>query len=203
MKKLMSTKYFPIYAVVLAIPFLLPAQNPTGDKLSVETRSSANVVDIPAAIAFINIQQVIAACEEGKRENDDWQHWAEKKQSELEEIRKERDDLKNKLDIQGDKLIEEARLDLVDIIDAKDILLQRGQQDVQREADRRQRRLANTVYQKVLPVIEKIAEERSLDSVFFIDGNRDAYIRPSLLVTEEVIDAYNAAYPIEDQMPPQ
>ena len=74
---------------------------------------------------------------------------------------------------------------------------------MQREADRRQRRLANTVYQKALPVIEKIAEERNLDSVFFVDGNRDAYIKPSLLITEEVIEAYDAAYAIEDGVPPQ
>jgi hypothetical protein len=47
----------------------------------------------------------------------------------------------------------------------------------------------------MLPVIEKIAKEKDLSAVLYINPTRDAYIEPSLLITDEVIKGYNLAYP--------
>jgi hypothetical protein len=47
----------------------------------------------------------------------------------------------------------------------------------------------------MLPVIEKLAKEKGLSAVVYINPSRDAYVDPSLVITEEVIKAYNTAYP--------
>lgn len=186
-----------ITAAMFAWPFVSvaqdsPARNPgTGEQPSVQATGAAD------RVAYVNIQNVMADCMEGKGESEDWKQWLEKRRSEMQVLQKELDALKNKLDVQSDKLTEEARYDLVDTIDEKDTRLQRTQQDVQKEMDKRQRRLTNTIYKKILPVIRGIAEKKNLDAVYFVDVNRDAYIKPSLLITEEVIEAYDATYPYE------
>jgi len=195
MRKLIDPKSVSVFLAGLAMPLVFMAQNPPAQNLPGGAQPSAPAAIAPARIAFVSIQQVIAICEEGKGENAILQQWAEKKRAELQSIQKELDTLRNQLDVQGTKLTEEARAELLDAIDTKDTLLQRSQQDTQKEAEKRQQRLTGSIYRKVLPVIEKMAKERNLDSVFFIDGNRDAYANPSLLVTDEVIKAYNAAYP--------
>ena len=54
---------------------------------------------------------------------------------------------------------------------------------------------------KTLPVIAKIAKEKGIIAVQFIDDTRDAYIDPSLVITDDVIKAYNQAYPIASLAP--
>jgi hypothetical protein len=48
----------------------------------------------------------------------------------------------------------------------------------------------------MLPVVEKIAKEKNLSAVVYINPQRDAYIDPALVITDEVIKAYNLANPV-------
>ncbi len=196
MSELKSPACLSIFALILSIPVSGFAQNPLAQMPPSVAQPSTPSAFAPARIAFVNIQQLIAVSEEGKNESSKWQQWAEKKRAELQSMQKELDALRNKLEVQGPKLTEDARADLADLIDAKDTLLQRAQQDSQKESDKRRQRLADTIYRKALPVLAKLAKENNLDLVLFIDGNRDAYISPSLIVTDAVIQAYNAAYPV-------
>ena len=200
-KVLKTGKWVSIFAVAFALSILVVAKNSAAQNNTDLARSS--VLPSPARVAFVDIQKVITACEEGKAESAKWQQWSEEQRAALQTMQKELDALKNQLDIQGAKLTDEARGDLESNIEAKQLLLQRTQQDTQREADRREERITNSMYRKVLPVIAKIAEEKYLDSVHFVDPNRDAYIRPSLMITDEVIKAYNEAHPVisEQQSP--
>ena len=196
MKTMKGSRFLLILATIMVFPFCqieqnVFAQDQTSDKKVIVPMGNGNL-----RTAYVNIQQVIANCKEGQIEADNWQQWAQKKQGELQAMQKELKDLQERLDIQADKLTEEARFELEDTIENKSNQFQRVQQDLQKEADKRQRRLTNTIYQKALPVIKKIAEERSLDSVNFYDVNRDAYINPSLFITEDVIKAYDIAYPV-------
>jgi outer membrane protein len=149
----------------------------------------------PARIAWINLDQAILTCEEGKREFGEVQKFVDRKNQELEGLRKELEALNAQKNIQGPKLTDEARADLDEQIEAKDTGFQRFQQDTQKEIDARRVRATNAIGRKMLPVIEKIAKEKSLSAVFYINPSRDAFIDPSLVITEEVIKAFNLAYP--------
>lgn len=97
--------------------------------------------------------------------------------------------------MQGAKLTDEARADLEEQIEITDTSLQRFQQDTQKEIDGRRMKATNYVGRKMLPVIEKIAKEKGLSAVVYLNSSRDAWVDSSLIITDEVIKAYNAAYP--------
>jgi Skp family chaperone for outer membrane proteins len=162
---------------------------------------AAGLAQTPAAagaarLAWINLEQAIFSCDEGKREFNEVQKFVDKKNSELEALRKETDTLKNQLSVQGSKLTDEAQADLQEQIEAKDTMLQRFQQDTQKEIDARRVRSTNYIGKRMLPVVEKLAKEKNLSAVLYINPSRDAWIDPALIITDEIIKAYNQAYPV-------
>jgi Skp family chaperone for outer membrane proteins len=61
----------------------------------------------------------------------------------------------------------------------------------------------NAISAKIAPVIEKVAISKGLDAVTIFDPQRDAWINPGLNITEDVVKAYNQAYPAgAPTMPP-
>ena len=172
---------------MLCIPLFSMAQAPAA--------SAAPAVIGPAKVAWLNLEQAIFGCDEGKREFGEVQKWVDGKNGQLEAMKKELDTLRNQLSIQGAKLTDEARADLEEQIEIKDTNLQRFQQDTQKEIDSRRVRATNMVGRKMLPVIEKIAKEKNLSAVVYINPQRDAFIDPALIITDEVIKAYNLANP--------
>jgi Skp family chaperone for outer membrane proteins len=181
---------------VLTVPVIVCAQAAAAPQTQpAPVQPTAPVVIGPAKLAWINLEQAILTCEDGKREFGGIQQYVEKKNQELEQLRKESETLKNQLSVQGAKLTDEARADLEEQIEAKDTYLQRFQQDTQKDIEGRRTRIVNAIGRKMLPVIEKIAKEKDLSAVLYINPTRDAYIEPSLLITDEVIKGYNLAYP--------
>lgn len=188
-------KCVSVVVALLTILLVASAQNISAQDSPASVQALSNFSN-SAKIAFVGMQQVIATCDEGRDETARFQQWAEKRRSELQVLQKEIDALKSQLEVQGAKLTDEARNELADKIDAKETSLQRSQQDSQKEADKLQQRATEVIYKKAVAVIDKLANDRNLDCVFFLDQNRDGYIKPSLIITDEVVKAYNAAYPV-------
>ena len=176
-------------SAVIWVPALAMAQAPAAAPAAPATTIG------PAKIAWLNLEQAIFNCDDGKREFSEVQKFVDKKNSELEALRKETETLRSQLQVQGSKLTDEARADLEEQIESKDTTLQRFQQDTQKEIDARRVRVTNSVGRKMLPVIEKIAKEKGLSAVVYINPQRDAWIDPGLIITEEVVRGYNQAYP--------
>jgi len=150
----------------------------------------------PLKLAWINLEQAIVTCEEGKRELTDVQKFVDGKNQELEKLRKEVESLQTQLSTQADKLTEEATVDLQDQFTVKSTTLQRFQEDTQKQIDNLRTRVTNYIGRRMMPVIDKISQEKKLGAVLYLNAARDAYVDPSLIITEEVIKAYNQAYPL-------
>jgi Skp family chaperone for outer membrane proteins len=163
--------------------------------------ATQTVVATPVKVAWLNLELAVFNCEEGKREFGEVQKFVEKKNADLEAMRKESDTLKNQLNVQGSKLTDEARADLEEQIETKDTNLQRFQQDTQKQIDSLRVRVTNMVGRKMLPIIEKLSKDKGLHAVVYINPSRDAYVDPSLIITDEVIKAYNQAYPLTAAKP--
>jgi Skp family chaperone for outer membrane proteins len=192
----MRQRLIYLLAVALFLPMLGMAQNPPTTPPATPPQAAAPAVIGPAKVAFANIQQIIFTCDEGKREAAVLQQYIDGKNAELTKMQKELEGLKTQLDVQGSKLTDEARADLVDSIDAKDTIFQRFQQDTQKDIDARRTKLQNAIARKVLPVIEKVAKEKGLQVVQFLDtANIYGFVDPALVITDEIVKAYNAAYP--------
>jgi len=157
--------------------------------------SAAPATIVPAKIAWLNLEEVLYTCDEGQREFTEIQKYMEQKQTELDTMRKELETLNNQLNVQGSKLTDEAVADLESKIDSKNTEIERFQTDTQKDIDNRRTKATNYVGKRMLTVLDKIAQEKGLSAVFYISSSRDAYIDPSLLITEEVVKAYNQAYP--------
>ena len=146
-------------------------------------------------IGWMNVDQAISTCDEGVRTINDLQKFVDTKQSELDAMRREAEDLRTKLEVQSSKLTDEALMDLDERVRSQDILLQRFSEDTQRDIDSRRQRLYATISAKMGPIIEKVAIDLGYDAILIFDPQRDAWVNPALNVTENIIKAYNQAYP--------
>jgi outer membrane protein len=179
-----------LFAVLVAAVFVMTqaaAQTPAA-------QASASIA--PVKIAWINLDQVILTCEEGKRMFEDIQKFVDTKSAEMEGLKKELDTLRSNLNVQASKITDEARADREEEIEVKDTALQRFQQDTQKVINAMRDKATNALGKKLLPVIEKIAKEKGLNAVQLLNSSRDAWIDPALIITEEVVKAYNLAYPV-------
>ncbi len=174
-----------IIVAVLCLPGLSMAQAP----------AAATAAISPAKIAWLNLEQAIFSCDEGKREFSEVQKYVDGKNAQLEALKKELDGLRNQLNVQGSKLTDEARADLEEQIETRDTNLQRFQQDTQKEIDSKRVKVTNMIGRKMLPVIEKIAKDKNLSAVVYVNVQRDAWVDPALIITDDVIKAYNLANP--------
>jgi outer membrane protein len=148
----------------------------------------------PAKIAWIDLDTAIFNCDQGKKEFGDLQKYLDAKKVEMDNLRKELETLQRQLDAQGSKLTDDARADLEEQLETKNTNLQRFQQDAQKDVDARRQRIGNTIGKKMLPVIEKVAKEKSIGAVAIFNPNRDAYVDPSLVITEDVVKSFNQTY---------
>jgi Skp family chaperone for outer membrane proteins len=187
----MSRLILRVLFAVFWMPLLGVAQTPAQ-----APAAPASAAPSPAKLAWMNLEQAIFSCEEGKKEFAEVQRFVDAKNSELENLRKEAESLRNQLNVQGSKLTDEARLDLESQVDAKETSLQRFQQDTQKEIDSRRMRTTNYLGKRLLPVIEKVAREKGLTAVLYFNSSRDAWVDPATNITEEIVKAYNQTYPV-------
>jgi outer membrane protein len=156
----------------------------------------------PAKIAWMNLEQTLLTTDEGKVQVAEIQKYIDSKNQELDAMRKESEKLRNNLSVQGSKLTDEARADLEEQVEAKDTALQRFQQDTQKEIENRRIRMTNYLAKKMQPVLEKLSKEKGLSAILIFNASRDAYVDASLNITEDIVKAYNQAYPVSAGKPP-
>ena len=82
-----------------------------------------------AKVGIVNITAAIINTNEGQRDLETLQKKFDPKRVELENLKKEMDDLQKKFNTQADKLSDEARADLLKQIDSKKKTLQRSYED--------------------------------------------------------------------------
>lgn len=193
----MSRLLLCILLAVASAPALSAAQT---SAQSAPAQSSAGIA--PAKLAWMNLETAILSCDEGQSLFREIQKFVDDKNAELDGMKKEADNLRNQLNVQGSKLTDEARTDLQDQVESKELLLQRFQQDTQKEIENRKTRAANHIGNKMQPLVEKIAKAKGISAVMIFNPSRDAYIDPSLDITEEVIASYNLSYPASTSKTP-
>lgn len=142
------------------------------------------------------METAILSCDEGKKEFADIQKFVEGKSADLDTMRKDYESLKNQLSVQGSKLTDEARAELQYQITTKETQIQRFQQDTQAEINNKRDRVTNYIIKRLQLVVDKLAREKGLAAVLVFEPNRDAWVDQTLDITEEMVKAYNATYPV-------
>jgi len=193
----MSRLMLSVLFAVIWIPVLGIAQTPSSTPAA-----QAPAVIGPAKIAWINLEQAVLTSDEGKAMVAEIQKWVDAKNVENETMKKEADALKNQLSVQGSKLTDEARGELEDQIEAKETTLQRFQQDTQKEIEAKKNKMTNYLARRMQPVVEKLAKEKGISAILILSSARDAFVDQSMIITEEVIKAYNQTYPVSGAKAP-
>ncbi len=186
----MSRLTLSILFAAILIPVLGVAQT-----ASQTPAASAPAAITPAKIAWINLDQVLMTCSDGKAIVGDIQKFIDEKQKEMDGMRNESAKLRQNLDVQGPKLTDEARADLEEQVESKETAAQRFQQDTQKEIENRRTKMTSFIVKRLQPVIEQVAKEKGLSAVLVLNQGRDAYVDQSLIVTEEIVKAYDQKYP--------
>ncbi len=184
----MNRLMLPVLLAVLLLPVCSIAQAPA---------EAAAAATFPTAkIAWMNLEQVIFTCDEGKIKFSEIQAFVDEKNKENDKLRAEFEKLRNQLQVQGSKLTDEARADLESQIEEKDTGLQRFQQDTQKEIEGRRLRITNYIGKRMQAVLEKLAKDKGFHAILFFNSSRDAYVDASLNVSEDVVKYYNQMYPV-------
>lgn len=164
--------------------------------ISIICIAAQNAAAQTGKIVWLNLEQAVLSCEEGKNELTDIQQFVDEKNAELSNKKKEFDSLKNQLSVQGSKLTDEARADLQFQITTKEAELQRFQQDTQQTINFKKDRIAAYILKRMQPVIDKTARNQGYAAILNMEPNRDIWIDETLNITDEIVKAYNATYPV-------
>jgi len=168
------------------------------------SQAAAQTATPPAGkIVWLNAQQAVFSCDEGQVEFGEIQKYVDEKNAEMSKMRKEYESLNNQLSVQGSKLTEEAQVDLQYKITVKETELQRFQQDTQREITNKRDRAFAYILKRMQPVIDKVSREKGYAAILNLDSQQDfvIWIDETLNITDEMVKAYNATYPVSKPKP--
>jgi outer membrane protein len=148
-------------------------------------------------VGIVQIQAAIANTNEGKKELDVLQQRFSPKQAELKNMNDEIEGLKKQLQTQGDKLSDEERANRVRTIEAKQKTLQRNYDDFQSEAQQAEQEVLNRLGTKMLKVMEDYAAKNGYTVIMDASNPQTPvlYASASSNITQQLVDAYNAANP--------
>lgn len=165
-------------------------------RLSVMTAALAVVAGVAAAqpkIAIVSMQQAVLDTAEIKKASGDMEAKYKPRQADLERIRKELEDIQQKLQAGSGKLAPQAEAELNSQAQRKQRDLQRLSQDLQEEVDAERNDVLTRTGQRMSAVVKKLAEERGYDVI--VDAGSAPYFKAALDVTKDLVAAYNQAYP--------
>jgi len=145
-------------------------------------------------IGVIDIQTAILATNEGQRDFNTLTTKFQPKQTELQNMSKEVDDLQKQLDTQGDKLNEDARANMVKQLESKKKTLQRTYEDAQNDFEAQKNDILKNLGNKVYSTLDKYAKDNNFSVIVDVSNPQSPVLwaAQSTNITKAVVDAYNA-----------
>ncbi|HTD24903.1 MAG TPA: OmpH family outer membrane protein [Terriglobales bacterium] len=144
-------------------------------------------------IGVIDIQTAILATNEGQREFNNLTTKFQPKQTELQGLSKEVDDLQKQFDTQGEKLNEDARANLAKQLDTKKKNLQRVYEDAQSDFESQKNDILKTLGNKVYATLDKYAKDNGFGVIVDVSSPQTPVLwaAQSTNITKAIVDAYN------------
>jgi len=147
-------------------------------------------------VGTINIQEAIAASNEGRRDLEALQKKFEPKQTELKGKNDELEALKKQLNTQASSLNEDALNNLKGQIESKQKAFDREVQDAQEDYGNQEKEVAGRILKKMAPILVKYSQDNGFGLI--VDTSQPWPQSPVLWwgeavdITKPVVDAYNA-----------
>lgn len=152
---------------------------------------------VAGRIGFLNTEQAIKSVQEGKRQFEALNAWADQKSDEVEALQKRANELAEQYNTQRAV----ASADALGRIERDLLQAQRDLEDagraVQREYEDKQRELLAEVAYRVRTVASDFAKANDFDVVFTLDSQPLVYINDAVIITDDVIRLYDQRFPID------
>ena len=155
-------------------------------------------------VGVLNVRQAIVATSEGKQASSELQGQFASRQTELENMNKQINDIRQRLQANEGKLSPEeaARLQRQGESLAKQ--LQRKQEDYQEDVNAAQQDVIERIGRKMIDVLDRYARENGFVAVFDSSAQgAPIYVANGVDVTAEIVKLYDVAYPAKATTTPR
>jgi outer membrane protein len=198
----MKTKFvLPAVAAVagaLALTFLLSMPR-------VQAQSAASpAAQPPAKVAILDVRQAIVNTAEGKQAAAELQSRFAPRQAELDAIRKQIDDIQNRLNTGVRTLSDEEKRRLAQEADRFSRAGQRKQEVLRDELQEEEQELLQRIGAKMREVVDRYARENTISLILdsSSQGSGIVYSSNTIDITQDIIRLYDAAYPLKPAAQP-
>lgn len=155
-------------------------------------------------VGVLSVRQAIVTTAEGKQASAELQSQFAARQSELENLNKQINDLRQRLQTGGDKLSQEEQGRLQRQGETLAKQAQRKQEDYQEDVNAAQQEVIDRIGRKMMDVLDRYARENGYVAVFdtSAQGSNIIYASNQVDVTQEIIRLYDQAYPVKASATP-
>jgi outer membrane protein len=153
-------------------------------------------------IGVINVRQAIASTAEGKQAGAELQSQFAPRQSELEGLNKQINDLRSRMEA-GSKLSPEEQTRLQREGEAKARQLQRKQDEYQEDVNAAQADVFDRIGRKMVDVLDRYARENSYIVILDTSAQNTPILFAStnIDVTQDIVKLFDQAYPVKGGAP--
>jgi outer membrane protein len=147
-------------------------------------------------VGVLNVRQAIVSTAEGKQASSELQGQFASRQTELENLNKQINDIRQRLQTNGDKLNQDEAVRLQRQGEALQKQLTRKQEDYQEDVNASQQEVIDRIGRKMMDVLDRYARENAYTAIFDSSAQgAPIYVSNGIDVTADIIKLYDQAYP--------
>jgi outer membrane protein len=151
---------------------------------------------IAGKVGVLNVRQAIIATSEGKQASSELQGQFTSRQTELENLNKQVNDIRQRLQANEGKLSPEEAARLERQGTALQKQLTRKQEDYQEDVNASQQEVIDRIGRKMMDVLDRYARENAYVAIFDSSAQgAPIYVSNGIDVTADIVKLYDQAYP--------
>jgi len=156
-------------------------------------------------IGVISVRQAIASTAEGKQAGAELQSQFASRQTELENLNKQINELRQRLDAGRDKLSQDETARLTRQGETLARQLERKQNEYQEDVNAAQQDVIDRIGRKMVDVIDRHARENGYSVIMDSSAQNTPllYVSTQIEITQDIIRLYDSAYPVKAAAPAQ
>jgi outer membrane protein len=170
---------------------------------AVRAQSAAPGSASAGKIGVINVRQAIASTSEGKQAGAELQSQFAPRQTELEGLNKQINDLRQRLDAGSGKFSQDEQARLQREGETKARQLQRKQDEYQEDVNAAQADVFDRIGRKMIDVLDRYARENGYVAILDTSAQNTPILFAStnIDVTQDIVKLYDQAYPVKGGAP--
>jgi len=167
------------------------------------TGAAAAPAAVTTKVGVINIQAAITGTGEGRQAAQELQSQFAPRQTELDNLRKQGEDLQVRIRTTSNAISDEERARMAREAEQLNRTYQRKMQDTQDDFNESQQEVINRLGRKMMDILDKYARDNGYSLILDTSSQQTPVIfaAPATDVTQEIIRLYDQAHPVKNAPP--